>query len=56
MKKILLMLGAFLFSSLICISQNAQKPKSDLVLKINGDELQGKVLEIGDKVRRSPTK
>lgn len=48
MKKILLVISAFLFSSLICMSQNAQKPKSDLVLKINGDELQGKVLEIGD--------
>lgn len=48
MKKILSLAGALLFASLICISQNAQKPKSDLVLKMNGDELQGKVLEIGD--------
>lgn len=48
MKKILSVIGAFLFSSLICMSQNTQKPKSDLVLKINGDELQGKVLEIDD--------
>lgn len=48
MKKILYLIGVFLLFSVVGISQSAQKPKSDLILKINGDELQGKVLEIGD--------
>ncbi len=48
MKKFVLLAANLLIIIFSLFSQNAQKPQSDQILKINGDELQGKVIEIND--------